>query len=64
MNEPLPVEIKIFTDEMEKHMLKQNTKLKNKNQNLEKNAVTWSRNTLHKITLLVFPNTKLKSKML
>ena len=22
MNEPLPVEIKIFTDEMEKHMLK------------------------------------------
>ena len=40
MNEPLPVEIKIFTDEMEKHMLKQNTKLKNKNQNLEKNAVT------------------------
>lgn len=46
------------------NMLKQNTKLKNKNQNLEKNAVTWSRNTLHKITLLVFPNTKLKSKML
>ena len=34
------------------NMLKQNTKLKSKNQNLEKNAVTWSRNTLHKITLL------------
>ena len=42
----------------------QNTKLKSKNQNLEKNAVTWNRNTLHKITLLVFPNLKLKSKML
>lgn len=46
------------------NMLKQNTKLKSKNQNLEKNSVTWSRNTLHKITLLVFPNLKLKSKML
>ena len=46
------------------NMLKQNTKLKSKNQNLEKNAVTWSRSTLHKITLLVFPNLKLKSKML
>ena len=46
------------------NMLKQNAKLKSKNQNLEKNAETWSRNTLHKITLLVFPNMKLKSKML
>ena len=46
------------------NILKQNTKLKSKNQNLEKNAVTWSRNTLHKITLLVFPNLKLKSKIL
>lgn len=46
------------------NMLKQNTKLKSKNQILEKNAVTWSRNTLHKITPLVFPNPKLKSKML
>lgn len=46
------------------NMLKQNTKLKSKNQNLEKNAVTLNRNTLHKITLLVFPNLKLKSKML
>lgn len=44
------------------NMLKQNTKLKSKNYN--KNAVTWNRNTLHKITLLVFPNLKLKSKML
>lgn len=35
------------------NMLKQNTKLKSKNQNLEKNDVTLSRNTLHKITLLV-----------
>jgi len=38
--------------------------LKVKTKTYSKNAVTWSRNTLHKITLLVFPNLKLKSKML
>lgn len=40
-------------------MLKQNTKLKSKNQNLEKNDVTLSRNTLHKITLLVLLKIKI-----
>lgn len=38
--------------------------LKVKTKTYSKNAVTWNRNTLHKITLLVFPNLKLKSKML
>jgi hypothetical protein len=41
------------------NMLKQNTKLKSKNQNLEKNDVTLSRNTLHKITLLVLLKIKI-----
>ena len=41
------------------NMLKQNTKLKSKNQNLEKNDVTLSRNTLHKITLLLLLKIKI-----
>ena len=41
------------------NMLKQNTKLKSKNQNLEKNDVTLSRNILHKITLLVLLKIKI-----
>ena len=41
------------------NILKQNTKLKSKNQNLEKNDVTLSRNTLHKITLLVLLKIKI-----
>ena len=41
------------------NMLKQNIKLKSKNQNLEKNDVTLSRNTLHKITLLVLLKIKI-----